>query len=548
MQAILDSSREMLSDLPCHSLLGFEPLTTPQLQLQLPEVREPSQYLIDMGFQPTIARQLSKTYMDFVAQHRTTWELHFNRAIQGGRHLPTECYREVFVVLFGRAIRAWDSEFVSMVRVRICQVGARQASFHPERVDIRVDDVAKAGIIARLGLKATHFTSDRMVTSPNADMTSRREEPPEQTHALSTDTANSRLMLSGSPPTSSTSRHDLFSQVAPRTCFPAPYPPPPASCLPQNPLVTSFIPPARPRDVRSLASYSPDVSSLTNLFGRMSTTTLGTDLRAPRSHGVFRISDPNRIKSLSATPSSGIADNSTEPQPLSVESITSPIKPTNTPRRRKIASLPTRRGKTLASQSSPVFDSAGAISLTITPRFSERVVVDTPKSRPFIVENLPCVKSPSAIHRRGVMRCHADIFYPQTKDGTYLHHKTLPQSHIIPHNQVLAPLATAGETLSYTSSRSPPLVSDATSYFDSPPTSSDELDTPPSTPPRSHVLLARTSTEGLAISPESSGIVSRKEPLGDAGLLNTRQRYVHLDFTKGFLGRDEQPLTFTFGV
>jgi len=106
----------------------------------------------------------------------------------------------------------------------------------------------------------------------------------------------------------------------------------------------------------------------------------------------------------------------------------------------------------------------------------------------------------------------------------------------------------AGETLSYTVSRSPPLLSDATSYFDSPPTSSDELDTPPSTPPRSHVLLARTSTEGLAISSEFDGTVSHKEPLGDAKLPNLVQRYKHLDFTKGGLGRDEQPLTFTFGV
>src|SRR6266702_22200 len=142
MQAILYGSREIrsLSDLHCRSLLGFEPLATPQLQLQLPEVRAPSQYLIDMGFQPTLAQQLSKTYMDFVARY---CELHFNRAIHGGCHLPTECYREVFVVLFKRMIQAWNSKFVSMVRARICQARAPQASFRPERVDASTVAVSK---------------------------------------------------------------------------------------------------------------------------------------------------------------------------------------------------------------------------------------------------------------------------------------------------------------------------------------------------------------------------------------------------------------------
>jgi hypothetical protein len=182
-QAILDSSREIrsLSDLHCRSLLGFEPPATPPLQLQLPEVRAPSQYLIDMGLQPTLSRQLSKTYMDCVARYRTTYELYFNRAIRGGCNLPTECYREFFVVLFKRTIQAWDSQIVSIVRVRLCQAGAPQATVHPERVDasiivttkaprntksiiiqIRLDDADKAEIMARLGLKATYLTSDRV--------------------------------------------------------------------------------------------------------------------------------------------------------------------------------------------------------------------------------------------------------------------------------------------------------------------------------------------------------------------------------------------------
>ncbi len=358
------------------------------------------------------------------------------------------------------------------------------------------------------------------------------------------------IKLPGSPPISSTSRHyDPFSHVVPQTCFPAPYPPPPASCLPRNALPTSFIPSTPPRDVRALASHSPDMSTLTNLFGRMTTTTLETDSRIPRSHGVFCIPDSNRIKLLSPILSPSNADNSTKPRLAGVESIASPTKPMKTPRRRKIASLPTRRGKTSASPPPPVFDSAGAISHPITSRPTERVVEETLPDYVFaspqktrLVSTLPSLYTAEA--------SRVAMPKPSSPRQRKVHtvHKTLPQSQTIPRNQALTPLAMAGETLSYTVSRSPPLLSDATSYFDSPPTSSDELDTPPSTPPRSHVLLARTSTEGLAISSEFDGTVSHKEPLGDAKLPNLVQRYKHLDFTKGGLGRDEQPLTFTFGV
>src|SRR6266702_443943 len=355
--------------------------------------------------------------------------------------------------------------------------------------------------------------------------------------------------LPRSLPISSTSRrYDPFSHVAPQTCFPAPYPPPPASCLPRNTLPTSFIPPTSPRDVRSLVSHSPDMSTLTNLFGRMTATTLETDSRIPRSHGVFSIPDSNRIKPLSPILSPSAADYSTKPRPASVELITSPTKPTNTPRRRKIASLPTRRGKTSTSPPPPVFDSAGTMSHLITPRPTERVVEETlpdyvfasPQKTRF-VSTLPSLYTAEA-------SCVATPkpSTPKQRKVHTLHHKTLPQSHTIPQSQALRSLARAGETFSYAVSRSPPLVSDAISYFDSPPTSSDELDTPPSTPPRLHVLLARTSTEGLAISSEFDGMVSHKEPFGDATLPNPRQRYKHLDFTKGGLGRVEQPLTFTF--
>ena len=343
-------------------------------------------------------------------------------------------------------------------------------------------------------------------------------------------------------------RYDPFSQVAPQTCFPAPYPPPPASFSPRNAFPTSFIPPTRPRDVQSSASHSPDMSSLTNLFGRMTTAALETDSR--RSRGVFCALNSNEIKPFSPMFSPGVPDNLTKPQLASVESIASPTKLANAPRRRKIASLPTRRGKTSASPSPPVFDSAaGATPHPITPLPTERVVEE---SRPDHVlaspHNTRLVPTLPSLDTAEVSYAVMPKLSAPRQRKVHTLHKTLPPSQTVPQNRALTPLATARGTFSYTVSRSPPLVSDATSYFDSPPTSSDELDTPPSTPPLSYVLLAHTSTESLAISSESGGILSYKEPLGDAKLPNPRQRYRRLDFVKGGLGRDEQPLTFTFSV
>ena len=341
---------------------------------------------------------------------------------------------------------------------------------------------------------------------------------------------------------------DPFSQPAPPTCFPAPYPPPPEHSLsysPKRALATSFVSPASLRNVRSLACYSPDVSSLTNLFGRMTITTLKSDSINAKCHRTFCIPDSNKIKPI---PSPITANCSTEPRLASIESTTSPQKSTTTVRRRKIATLPTRRGKTSAPPS-PVFDSAGATSYPILHP-SERVVERTPLDHvPTSLQKTRHAATLPSLYTTEVS-CVATPKSPTARQRKVhtLHHKTLPQWRTIPQNQALTPLATAGRTFSYTVSRSSPLVSDATSNSDSPPTSSDELDTPPSTPPRLHVLLARTSTEGLAISSQFDGIVSHKGQPGGARLPNPGQRYKRLDFTKGGLSRDEQPLTFTFSV
>ena len=270
----------------------------------------------------------------------------------------------------------------------------------------------------------------------------------------------------------------------------------------------------------------------------MTVTTLKTDSTNPRHHRMFRISEFNKTKTV---PPLIAANFPKDPQPANMESITTLPKSTPTARRRKIAALPTRRGKTSVCSTTPVSDLAGATSYS-APRVVEEAPPDHISTLPQKTGLVPALPS----RYTAEAPCFTTLKSSAPRQRKVLR-KTLPQTQPIPQNQTWKPLAMAVETF-YNISRSPPLVSDATSYFDSPPTSSDELDTPPSTPPSSHVLLASTSTESLAVSSESDGIVSDKEPLGDAKLPYPRLRYRRLDFKKGGLGRDEQPLTFTFSV
>ena len=144
LRDIFDDSHKLwlLSDAHSYTPTSLESSTTPQLQLQLPEVRAPSLYLIDMGFQPALAQQLSETYMDFVARYRKTCQSHFDRATHGGGHVA-QYYREVVTVLFRRTVQALDSQIVSIVRVRLCQAGSLQTAVRPERVDASTIVISK---------------------------------------------------------------------------------------------------------------------------------------------------------------------------------------------------------------------------------------------------------------------------------------------------------------------------------------------------------------------------------------------------------------------
>ena len=106
--------------------------------LHLPDVREPTQYLIDMGLKPALARRLSSAYMDIVARHRKVSESYFCRAIQGSCHLNPEHYRNVFVVQFRSTVQVLASRMVSDACIWLCQVGLPPAIPFPQGIDVRI--------------------------------------------------------------------------------------------------------------------------------------------------------------------------------------------------------------------------------------------------------------------------------------------------------------------------------------------------------------------------------------------------------------------------
>ena len=177
MRGIFDVAREirMLTD-------PHWPSPTPEIRtvspLRLPDVWAPSQYFINMGFRPGLARRLSGVYMDIVARYRRVFESYFRRAIQGSCHHRPEHYCDIFVVQFKGTIQALESQFMSAAWVWLCRVGLAPALFWPQCIDVRipvhtalygfdrplvqvrVDAVTKARILSRLGLKTTLFITD----------------------------------------------------------------------------------------------------------------------------------------------------------------------------------------------------------------------------------------------------------------------------------------------------------------------------------------------------------------------------------------------------
>ena len=106
--------------------------------LRLPDVWTPSQYLINMGLRPALARRLSSVYMDIVARYRQVFESYFHRAVQGSCHHHPEHYCDIFVAQFKGIIQVLKSQVMSATWVWLCRAGLSPALFGLQCIDVRI--------------------------------------------------------------------------------------------------------------------------------------------------------------------------------------------------------------------------------------------------------------------------------------------------------------------------------------------------------------------------------------------------------------------------
>lgn len=135
-RGIFDVTREiqMLTSLHQPPALEIRTLSP----LHLPEVREPAQYLIDMGLRPALARRVSSTYMYSVARYRQTFESYFRLAIQERSHFHPKYYRDIFVIQFKGTIQVLESQFMSIARVWLSRASLHPTPFWPQRIDVKI--------------------------------------------------------------------------------------------------------------------------------------------------------------------------------------------------------------------------------------------------------------------------------------------------------------------------------------------------------------------------------------------------------------------------
>lgn len=133
---ISDVSRE-IQNLTSPHFPSRTPEIRPMSTFHLPDVRALTQYLIDMGIRPALARRLWNFYMAFIARYRQVFELYFRRAIQGNCDLHFEHYRDIFVVQFRGTIQAVEYQLTSAIWVWLCQAGL-PTLFRPQCIDVTI--------------------------------------------------------------------------------------------------------------------------------------------------------------------------------------------------------------------------------------------------------------------------------------------------------------------------------------------------------------------------------------------------------------------------
>lgn len=342
---------------------------------------------------------------------------------------------------------------------------------------------------------------------------------------------------------------DFFSPRTTSSCFPSRYPLPHSdqSSSPPTPLVTSFAFKSPSRNEKPITdSRAVDMSFLIGCFSRMAITSFNVRPETHVSHKDSWAPKTKETAFLSPPLSPGIPGFSNEP--CLPKATVSPAKASTTPRKRKIAGLPTRRTK--APTPSTINVSEPSIVATspnnLTSHGSTRTT--TKAGAPEVASLEHPIVSPTTccgllLHVRSTEKSVPNsLALTQRRARRPRKGFSLPRAAVPSSCQASIQIQFGWNTVSHRISRTPPLISDASSYTDSSSPSSDELDTPPSTPSFSQSLCASDAST----SSRSKSAIPRLSPLlEEARLRSPKQGSVHVNFAKYDAGGIERPFTFT---
>ena len=482
--------------------------------LHLPDVWTPSQYLINMGFKPAFARRLSSVYMDIVARYRQTFKSYFRRAIQGSCHLHLGHYHDIFVIQFQGTIQVLESQFMLVAWDWLRRAGLLPTLFLPQCIDVRapvyttlyevdmplvkvrVDAVTKDEILSRLGLKTTSFIMDAV---------------------------RFNYITFSEPPPDFQLPH--LNQISNRI------EPPEEKCKTEGDFSTKMV-----RD--SLVLWAP-ISFLAKLptsapTPLRSTTSLTGDLFcSERPSTCFPACYPPPLsKSISSPQETLVTQLKLTPPARNDKQVSN--------RSVDVSSLLALFGKMSLTTSEAGLKTQENHKCTWTFRSKKPEPSPLPTSLAASTSGLP--SKPQSPNKE-VASSAKPVTKPRKRRIA-----ALPKRHV----QTTA-LPNIGPSLPPTAnppvSRTPSLVSDTSSCADSF-SSSDELDTPPSTPPsHSHVLIACNTLSTGTISSKSNTTGSYRLPMLTGAIFPDQRKGegIHIDFTNGEAAREQQ-FSFTFGA
>ena len=485
---------------PPSSEIAFSPLN-------LPDVRELAQYLIDMGIRPALSRRLSSVYMDSAARYRQVFESHFRRAIQGSCHLHPEHYRDIFVVHFRSTIQVLASRMVSTAWAWSRRAGLLPAFLFPQGIDVRIhaSTTFAQSIISGLGTRGCRNESSYSFETWLQNNIAHYGYSWFQVYHCFLIASDIQL--------------PLLNQTSNIIELPE------EECAEGNFSTKMVRGPTRLVDIYLISRNQPasvpsplkSTTPICDLFHSEKPSTCfpayyppppGKYISSPQKTLVtqFKLTPSTKNKKLVANCS---VDVSSLTALLSKMSITTSEAGLKTQENRKYTWAPRSKEPEPSLLLSPV-----AASMSGLPQ----------KSQSPNTEIVSSAKSATKPRRRKIA--------------------ALPKRHVkttaLPTTDPSLPPA-ANPPIS----RTPSLTLDTSSCSDS----SDELDTPPSTPPsHSHALIACNASPTSVISSKPNTRRSFGLPMfTSAGFPDPRKKGIHIDFTNGG-AVGEQQFSFTFGA